>query len=104
MERYLIVYRGSTVDESEGPQHEPQRWTAWFDSLGAALLDRGALAQGSVEVPNRLLGPKISSASLSGYCVIAASDFNDAVRLAEQCPIFDEKGAVELAHLHAPLG
>ena len=102
MERYLIVYRGSTVDESEGPQHDPQRWASWFDSLGAALVDRGALAQGSVEVPSRLRGPKISSASLSGYSVISAADFNDAVRLAEQCPIFDEKGSVEIAHLHGP--
>lgn len=102
MERYLIVYRGSTVDESEGPQHDPQRWATWFDSLGAALVDRGALAQGSVEVPSRLRGPKINTASLSGYSVIGAADFNEAVRLAEQCPIFDEKGSVEIAHLHGP--
>jgi hypothetical protein len=102
MDRYLIVYRGSTVDEAEGPQYSPERWTAWFDALGSALVDRGGLAHNSVEVPSRLLGPKLSSASLSGYSIISAADFNEAVRLAEQCPIFDEKGSVEIARLRDP--
>lgn len=99
MERFLLVFRGATVGEAEGPVHDPARWNAWFDGLGGALLDRGALSQGSVEVPGRLLGPKISSSALSGYCIITASDFNDAVRLAQSSPIFDEKGAMEIAHL-----
>jgi hypothetical protein len=99
MERYLIVFRGSTVDEEEGPPHDPARWESWFTDLGAALVDRGALAHSSVEVPSRLLGPKLSGGSLSGYCIIAAADFNEAVRMAEACPIFDEKGEVEIARL-----
>ena len=101
MDRFLIVFRGATIGESEGPRHEPARWEAWFSELGGALVDRGALNHGSVEVPSRLLGPKTSSSALSGYCVIAASDFNDAVRLASLAPIFDEKGSVEIAHLRA---
>jgi len=104
MERYLLVYRGATVGEAEGPQHDPALWTAWFTSLGAALVDRGALSHSSVEVPSRLRGPKLNSASLSGYSVISASDFNEAVQLAESCPIFDEKGSVEIARLVEPLG
>ena len=99
MDKFLIVFRGSTVGETEGRQHDPLQWESWFDSLGRALLDRGALSQGSVEVPTRLLGPKISSSAMSGYCVIGANDFNDAVRLAKTSPIFDEDGSVEIAHL-----
>ena len=99
MERYLLVYRGATIDESEGPQHDPARWDAWFNSLGGALVDRGGLARSSVEVPSRLRGPKTSASSLSGYSIISAVDFNEAVRLAELCPIFDEKGEVEIARL-----
>lgn len=99
MERYLIVFRGATVDESEGPQHDPARWDAWYGALGAALVDRGGLARSSVEVPSRLLGPKLNSSSLSGYAIIAALDFNEAVRRAEECPIFDEQGSVEIARL-----
>lgn len=99
MDRFLIVFRGATIGEDEGPPHHPDSWNAWFDALGPALVDRGALSHGSVEVPSRLIGPKLSSSALSGYAIIAAADFNDAVRLAQTCPIFDEKGSVEIAHL-----
>jgi hypothetical protein len=99
MERFLIVFRGATVGESEGPQHEPARWDAWFDALGTAVVDRGSLSHSSVEVPSRLAGPKLSSSALSGYSIVMASDFNEVVRLAEACPIFDEKGSVEIARL-----
>jgi hypothetical protein len=60
MERFLIVFRGSTAGEAEGPQHQPARWQAWFDGISAAVVDRGGFSQGSVEVPNRLLGAKTS--------------------------------------------
>ncbi|UVW28050.1 hypothetical protein [Massilia sp. H6] len=99
MEPYLFVFRGSTIDETEGPEHDPARWEAWFESLGSSLLDRGAMSHGSIEVPSRLLGPKLSSSALSGYSIVAASSFNDAVGIAEACPIFDEKGSVEIARL-----
>jgi hypothetical protein len=99
MERFLIVYRGGPDEAPDASGRDPRRWTAWFDALGDALVDRGGLALGAVEVPNRLLGPKESTSSLAGYSVIRAADFNDAVRLAETCPIFDEDGALDIARL-----
>ena len=89
MERFLIVYRGAPGGTSEAPEHDAGRWSAWFDTLGAAVIDRGDLTHNSVEVASRLLGPKLSGSSLAGYSLVAATDFNDAVRLAEECPIFD---------------
>jgi hypothetical protein len=99
MERFLIVYRGAPDATPESAERNPQRWATWFDALGAALVERGGLSLGAVEIPNRLLGPKESTSSLSGYSVIQAADFNAAVRLAEACPIFDEDGSVEIARL-----
>jgi hypothetical protein len=99
MDRFLVVFRGATIGEAEGPQHAPQAWDGWFDALGSALVDRGAFSYGSVEVATRLIGPKLSSSALSGYAIIAAADFDDAVRIVQTCPIFDEKGSVEIAHL-----
>jgi len=102
MERYLIVFRGAPEGKVGAAPREPGRWAAWFDALGADLVDRGALAAAAVEVPSRLLGPKESTSSLHGYAVVAAADFDAAVRLAERCPIFDEGGAVEIARLAGP--
>lgn len=64
---------------------------------GFLIAYRGA--PNAVEVPKRLLGPKESTRSLSGHAVVQALDFNQAVRLAVACPIFDEDGSVEIARL-----
>lgn len=99
MERFLIVYRGAPVGKGEEAVHHPEQWSAWFDGLGAALLDRGSLTQASVEVPSRLIGPKLSGSSLSGYSIVEAADFDEIVRIAQACPIFDKRGSVEIARL-----
>jgi hypothetical protein len=99
MDRFLVVFRGAAIEEAEEPEDEAEVWDGWFHALGSALVDRGALSYGSVEVHSRLVGPKLSSSALSGYAIIAAADFDDAVRIVQTCPIFDEKGSVEIAHL-----
>lgn len=99
MERFLLVYRGSPDGTAESGQHDAQRWENWFDSLGGRMLDRGSLTHASVDIDTRLAGPKSSGSSLAGYSVLAATDFNEAVTLSEQCPIFDEHGSLEIARL-----
>lgn len=101
MERFLLVYRGEPDGAKDANRHDPQRWSSWFDLLGAHVLDRGSLTHASVDIDTRLAGPKSASSALCGYSVLAAADFNEAVALAEQCPIFDEHGSLEIAHLAA---
>ncbi|MCE3261233.1 MAG: hypothetical protein K0R43_312 [Pseudoduganella sp.] len=99
MDQFLLVYRGAPDGASHSHQHDPERWDSWFDSLGARVLDRGSLSHASVDIDTRLAGPKSSASALAGYSVLAATDFNEAVKLAEQCPIFDEHGSLEIARL-----
>jgi hypothetical protein len=99
MDRFLLVYRGAPDGSAESNQHDLGRWASWFESLGDRILDRGGLSHASVDIDTRLAGPKASSSSLTGYSVVAASDFNEAVALAQQCPIFDEHGSLEIEHV-----
>lgn len=98
MEHFLLIYRGAP-DGAADDQHDPRHWDSWFDSLGGRIIDRGNLSHGSIDIDTRLAGPKTSSSSLAGYSVMAATDFNEAVTLTKQCPIFDEHGSLEIAHL-----
>ena len=104
MEQFLLVFRGPPAGASDATPHDGNRWHAWFQQLGAALVDRGKLCSGSVEIKTRLTGPNISADTLHGYSVIAAADFNEAVRLATDCPVFDEEGWVDVAHIEVPTG
>jgi hypothetical protein len=99
MDRFLLVYRGAPDGTPEAREHDQQRWNSWFDSLGTKVLDRGSLSHASVDIDTRLAGPKASSSALAGYCLVSAADFNEAVKLSEQCPIFDEHGSLEIARL-----
>jgi hypothetical protein len=99
MDRFLLVYRGAPDGTPEAREHDQQRWNSWFESLGTKVLDRGSLSHASVDIDTRLAGPKASSSALAGYCLVSAADFNEAVKLSEQCPIFDEHGSLEIARL-----
>ena len=104
MEQFLLVLRGPPAGAADATPHDANRWNAWFQQLGPALVERGKLCSGSVEIKTRLTGPNISADNLHGYSVIAATDFNDAVRLAMDCPVFDEQGWLEIAHIAPPAG
>jgi hypothetical protein len=99
MDRFLIIYHGAPGGVPEAAEQNLGAWAAWLDSLGAAVLDRGSLSHAAVEVKSRLLGPKAATSTISGYSIIGAEDFNDAVRIAEMCPIFDTNGWTEIVRL-----
>ena len=104
MEQFLLVYRGPPAGASDALPNDAARWNAWFRELGTAVVDRGKLCVGSVEIRTRLAGPNVSADTLHGYSVITGADFNEAVRLSMGCPVFDEHGWVEIAHISSPAG
>jgi hypothetical protein len=104
MEQFLLVFRGPPAGATDAAPHDAARWNAWFTGLGSAVVERGKLCLGSVEIKTRLTGPKISADTLHGYSVITAADFNEAVKLSIACPVFDEHGWLEIAHIDSPAG
>lgn len=102
MEQFLLVFRGPPAGATDATPHDAARWNAWFSELGSAVAERGKLCLGSVEIKTRLAGPNISADTLHGYSVIAAADFNEAVKLGMGCPVFDEHGWLEIAHITSP--
>ncbi len=103
MERFMIIYHGAPGGVPEAAEHDLGRWAAWLDGMGGAVIDRGSLSHAAVEIKSRLLGPKAATSTISGYSVIQAADFNAAVGMAEQCPIFDTQGWAEVVRLTTSL-
>ena len=73
-------------------------WGKWMGGLGSALVDGGnpvgksstVLSDGSV-IDNGGANPA------SGYSLVEASDLNDALAKAKDCPILTSGGSVEVA-------
>ena len=69
-------------------------WTAWFETMGAQLVDIGKPVFESAS-----LGSSGAGTRLGGYSIITADDLESAVRLAKGCPHLQRGGGVDIGQL-----
>ena len=98
MANYLLAYHGGGMPETEEQQAQVmEAWTAWYEKLGAAIVDGGnpvgawktVASDGSASDGG---GPN----PVTGYTVIAAGTMDEAVALTQGCPILEAGGSVEV--------
>jgi len=100
MPAYLLAYHGGSIPEGEDAEARSlDAWNEWMESIAEQLIDGGnpvgetrlLTAEGTlVEAPLD---------RVTGYSIIVAADFDDAVRLTVGCPVFADGGSVEIAEL-----
>jgi hypothetical protein len=92
MSKYVLVYRGGAMAETEEAQQAAMAaWGAWFGSLGAAVVDGGAPFGASAAV-----GGGASTTGLTGYSILEAADLGAAAQMGEGCPILADGGSVDV--------
>ena len=99
MSKYLLVYHGGGMPESEQEQAETMAaWGAWFGSLGDAVVDGGNPVGPSKTVkPDGSVAGDGGANPASGYSLIEASSIEEATEKAKGCPILKIGGTVEVA-------
>jgi hypothetical protein len=99
MAKYLFVYHGGGHPETKEAQARVMAaWGQWFGSMGKAVINGGnpvgkswtLRSNGSVAKDG---GPNPAS----GYSLIEATDYEDAVAKAKGCPILSAGGSIEIA-------
>lgn len=110
MKNFLFVYRTdySAVPTDLSPeqmQATTQRWMDWVGSIAAQnkLADRGSglLPTGKTLSANNVItdGPYAEiKESIMGYSIIKADSYDEALELAQGCPIFPA-GTVEIREI-----
>lgn len=97
MANYLLAYKGGSMAETEAERNAAMAaWGAWFEQLGAAIVQPGnpfgpskaVAADGSVSNGAPL--------ALTGYSVLAADSLDAATELAQGCPVLGNGGSVEV--------
>jgi hypothetical protein len=104
---YLLLIRGTHWNHGMSPaelQHVMTDFYAWVDRLGKAGINRGA--QPLMEEGKLVSGPKGSSVTdgvfaeskeaIAGYFCIAVGSMDEAVRIAQECPILQYGAAIEV--------
>jgi len=98
MSKFLFAYRVSQ-NYTPGSADTMAAWSAWFEQLGANVVDPGK------PVFERIaLGNSAADTVLGGYSLITADDLDAAVALAEGCPGLQEGGGVEVGELAETTG
>jgi hypothetical protein len=93
MSQFLFAYR-APKNYKAGSQDAMAAWNAWFESMGANLVDLG-----NPVVERSTLGNCATDSVLGGYSLITADDLEAAVSLARGCPFLAQGGGIEVGEL-----
>jgi hypothetical protein len=93
MSTFLFSYRMPKTYTPGSPEGIAA-WSAWFQGMGANLVDAGKPV-----LERRTLGNCPSESLQGGYSLVTANDIECAVELAEGCPGLRDGFGVEVAEL-----
>jgi len=99
MPKFVFAYHGGKMPETEeqGAQVMAE-WMAWFEGLGAAVVDGGnPVGPSSTVHSDGSVTCDGGSNPLSGYSLISADNIEQATAIAQLCPILKAQGSVEIA-------
>lgn len=100
MTKFVYVYHGGTMPATpEEGARIMAAWTAWFGSLGNAVVDAGAPFGKSTTVGATGVADNGGANPASGYSIVEAADMAAAVVMARGCPIIGNSGSVEIAEV-----
>lgn len=107
MKEFLLLFRGTDTKPDYSPeqvQAQMQKWMDWVNGIaqngkfngGNPLFDTGVTITGTKKVVSD--GPFMEGKEmLGGYISVSAENYDEAVAIAQNCPILDgETGSVEV--------
>jgi hypothetical protein len=94
---YLLAYTGGGRPESDEEQQQVYAaWGAWFGALGAAVVDGGNPVGAAKSISPGGSVADGGQAGLTGYSILSADDLDAAVALAQDCPLLDSGGSIQV--------
>jgi hypothetical protein len=97
MAKYLLVYSGGSMPETEEAQAAVmQAWDSWFSEIGNAVADQGnpfTPATAHIAADGAVGG---SSPAASGYSILEADSLDHATTLAKGCPVLQGGASIDV--------
>ena len=96
MTNYVLLYTHSTMPESEEEQANMMAaWGAWYEKMGAAVVDGGNPFNNSRIVSDSGISDgSASSPAVTGYTIISAQSLDTAVEMVHDHPHLNYGGQV----------
>ena len=101
MPNFLLAYHGGKAPETaEEGAKVMALWTAWFEGIGADVVDGGNPVGMSSTVSADGVADNGGANPVSGYSIVKAADMAAALDIAKGCPMVgDASGSVEVAEI-----
>lgn len=104
MPKYLLSYHGGHLAEDPaGMARVMEAFGAWFQELGSAVVDRGQPIGRTGTVGPDGVGDGGGPNPVTGYTVINADSFEQAVELTRRCPVVLAGRSVEVGETFSPM-
>ena len=97
MAKFVLVYSGGGMPESEEEQAAVMAaWGAWYEGLGAAVVDPGNPFSPAVKsiLSDGTVGDGPYGSQSSGYSILSADSMDDALAMAKKCPMLAGDGQI----------
>ncbi len=98
MAKYVFVYHGGSMPETEAGQAElMQAWSEWLGSAGDKLVDGGNPIGASKTIgSDGSVGDGGGANPVTGYSLLTADSLDDAVAFAKASPHLGSGGTIEI--------
>ncbi len=99
MPNYFFAYhKGPDFDKQEhGPEHM-QKWGAWLQGLGDAVVNPNSPFKSSMMVSSAGVSSEGTTKSMMGFSIIKAANMDAATKIAQDCP-FLAMGNIEVSEM-----
>jgi hypothetical protein len=105
MEKFMLIFHGAQMENQSPEQMQAHmgKWMAWIDKLnqtgqyisGEPLLPGGKLITGKKKTVTD--GPYTEGKEVvGGYFIINANSFDEALKISEDYPDYDQGGSVQV--------
>lgn len=98
MPKFVFAYHGGpgSMTPEQGKAHM-EKWKAWMDGLGDAVVDRGVPVGKSKTVSASGVADDGGSNPLSGVSLVEAESIEAAIEMAKPSPHIEAGGTIEVA-------
>jgi len=100
MSKYMLTYIGSpkSMTPEEGQEHMAE-YKSWMASLGEALLSPANPIKNTHVIAPDGAAKQGSVSAMSGFSILSADNYEDALALAKSCPFLKVGGSLELSEM-----
>ena len=100
MPQFVMTYIGGNkpATQEEGMQHMA-KYKAWLSDLGESAVSPANPLRNTHTVNPDGSVTEGGQSSMSGYTIVMADSFDDAISMAKDCPFLETGGSLEVSEL-----